>query len=37
MKQLQEQRLKWKSHGKFFATWGIFCVNDESLIDVKVS
>jgi hypothetical protein len=37
MKKLHEQRLNWKPHGRNSPTWAIFCVNHESLVDVKVS
>jgi hypothetical protein len=37
MKNLHEQRLNWKCHGRKFPTHAYFFVNGESLIDVKVS
>ncbi len=36
MKNLHEQRLDLRSHGQKFSNLGLFCVNDESLIDVKL-
>jgi hypothetical protein len=36
MKKLHEQRLKWKPHGKNSSTWAFLCVDDESLIHVKM-
>jgi hypothetical protein len=36
MKILHEQRLDLRSHGQKFSNLGIFCVNDESLVDVKL-
>jgi hypothetical protein len=36
MKNLHEQRLNLRSHGQKFSNLGIFCVNDESLVDVKL-
>jgi hypothetical protein len=36
MKILHEKRLNQRSHGKIFPTWAFLCVNDESLINVKV-
>ncbi len=36
MIKLHGQRLKWKPHGKNSLIWAFFCVNDESLIFVKM-
>jgi hypothetical protein len=36
MKKLHEQRLTWRPHGINSPTWVFFCVNDETLVDVKV-
>jgi hypothetical protein len=36
MKKLHEQRLDLRSHGQKFSNLGLFCVNDESLVDVKL-
>jgi hypothetical protein len=37
IKKLCEQRLTWRPHGINSPTWAYFCVNDETLVDVKVS
>jgi len=34
--KMHEQKDKWTPHGKKKSTWAIFCVNDESKVDVKV-
>ncbi len=36
MKNLHEQRLKWKPQGKNSSTWAFFGVDDESIIHVKM-
>ncbi len=36
MKKLHEQWLQWRPHGRNFPTLAFLCVNDESLVDVKV-
>jgi hypothetical protein len=34
-KNLHEQKMKWRPHGKSDHTWVFSCINDESKVDVQ--